>query len=50
MSGANRHEITGKWRKLHNTELLALYSSPDIIKNLESKRLKWAGHVARIDL
>ncbi|KAJ4441889.1 hypothetical protein ANN_11749 [Periplaneta americana] len=42
------HEGTGEWRKLHNTELHALYSSPDIIRNIKSKRLRWAGHVARM--
>ncbi|KAJ4441290.1 hypothetical protein ANN_11144 [Periplaneta americana] len=35
-----------EWRKLHNTELHALYSSPDIIRNIKSRRLRWAGHVA----
>ena len=35
-------------RKLHNTELHALYSSPNIIRNLKSRRLEWAGHVAHI--
>ncbi|KAJ4449364.1 hypothetical protein ANN_00762 [Periplaneta americana] len=47
--GAKRDEVTGEWRKLHNTELHALYSSPDIIRNLKSRRLRWAGHVARMD-
>ncbi|KAJ4448842.1 hypothetical protein ANN_00233 [Periplaneta americana] len=46
--GAKRDEVAGEWRKLHNTELHALYSSPDIIRNIKSKRLKWAGHVARM--
>ncbi|KAJ4426538.1 hypothetical protein ANN_27352 [Periplaneta americana] len=46
--GAKRDEVTGKWRKLHNTELHALYSSPDIIRNIKSRRLRWAGHVARM--
>ena len=46
--GDKGDEITGEWRKLHNTELYALYSSPNIIKNLESRRLRWAGHVARV--
>ncbi|KAJ4452127.1 hypothetical protein ANN_03645 [Periplaneta americana] len=44
--GAKRDEVTGEWRKLHNTELHALYSSPDIIRNLKSRRLRWAGHVS----
>ncbi|KAJ4448759.1 hypothetical protein ANN_00150 [Periplaneta americana] len=46
--GAKRDEVTGEWSKLHNTELHALYSSPDIIRNLKSRRLRWAGHVARM--
>ncbi|KAJ4436719.1 hypothetical protein ANN_16851 [Periplaneta americana] len=46
--GAKRDEVTGEWRKLHNTELHALYSSPDIIRNLKSRCLRWAGHVARM--
>ncbi|KAJ4435808.1 hypothetical protein ANN_18427 [Periplaneta americana] len=46
---AKRDEVTGEWRKLHNTELHALYSSPDIIRNIKSRRLRWAGHVARMD-
>ncbi|KAJ4448339.1 hypothetical protein ANN_10354 [Periplaneta americana] len=45
--GAKRDEVTGEWRKLHNTELHALYSSPDIIRNIKSRRLRWAGHVAQ---
>ncbi|KAJ4434112.1 hypothetical protein ANN_16432 [Periplaneta americana] len=47
--GAKRDEVTGEWRKLHNTELHALYPSPDIIRNIKSRRLRWAGHVARMD-
>ena len=47
--GAKRDEIIGKWRKLHNAELHALYSSPNIIRNLLSRRLRWAGHVARME-
>ncbi|KAJ4439190.1 hypothetical protein ANN_07307 [Periplaneta americana] len=46
--GAKRDEVTGEWRKLHNTELHALYSSPDILRNIKSRRLRWAGHVARM--
>ncbi|KAJ4430005.1 hypothetical protein ANN_22213 [Periplaneta americana] len=44
--GAKRDEVTGEWRRLHNAELHALYSSPDIIRNIKSRRLRWAGHVA----
>ena len=43
---AKRDKITGKWRKLRNDELHVLYSSPNIIRNLKSRRLKWIGHVA----
>ncbi|KAJ4425769.1 hypothetical protein ANN_27392 [Periplaneta americana] len=46
--GAERDEITGEWRKLHNAELHALYSLPDIIRNIKSRCLRWAGHVARM--
>ncbi|KAJ4428782.1 hypothetical protein ANN_25775 [Periplaneta americana] len=46
--GAKKDEVTGEWRKLHNTELQALYSSPDIIRNIKSRRLRWAGQVARM--
>ncbi|KAJ4432127.1 hypothetical protein ANN_20743, partial [Periplaneta americana] len=46
--GAKRDEVTGEWRKLHNVELHAFYSSPDIIKNIKSRRLRWTGHVARM--
>ena len=47
--GAKRDEIAREWRKLHNAELHALYSSPNIIRNLNSRRLRWAGHVARME-
>ncbi|KAJ4426377.1 hypothetical protein ANN_27191 [Periplaneta americana] len=43
--GAKWDEVTGEWRKLHNAELHALYSSPDIIRNIKSRRLRWAGLV-----
>ncbi|KAJ4450989.1 hypothetical protein ANN_02424 [Periplaneta americana] len=46
--GAKRDEVTGEWRKLHNTELHALYSSPDIIRNIKSRRSRWAGYVTRM--
>ncbi|KAJ4446304.1 hypothetical protein ANN_12999 [Periplaneta americana] len=45
---AKRDEVTGKWRKLHNAELHSLYFSPDIIRNIISRRLRWAGHVIRM--
>ena len=47
--GAKRDESTGELRKLHNAELHALYSSPNIIRSLKSRRLRWAGHVVRMD-
>jgi hypothetical protein len=46
--GPKRDELTGEWRKLHNEELLNLYSSPDIIRQVKSRRMRWAGHVARM--
>ncbi|KAJ4447933.1 hypothetical protein ANN_09942 [Periplaneta americana] len=46
--GAKRNEVTGEWRKLHNAELHALYSSPDISRKIKSRRLRWVGHVARM--
>jgi hypothetical protein len=41
-------EEDGSWRKLHNDELHSLYSSPDIVRVIKSRRMRWAGHVARI--
>jgi hypothetical protein len=46
--GPKRVEVTGEWRKLHNGELHNLYSTPDIIRQIKSRRMRWAGHVARI--
>jgi hypothetical protein len=46
--GPKRDEVTGEWRKLHNVELHNLYSSPDIIRQVKSRRMRWAGHVARM--
>jgi hypothetical protein len=43
-----RDEVTGEWRKLHNEELHNLYSSPDIIRQIKSRHMRWAGHVARM--
>jgi hypothetical protein len=43
-----RDEVTGEWRKLHSEELHNLYSSPDIIRQIKSRRMLWVGHVARI--
>ena len=47
--GAKKDEITGEWRKLHNAELHLLYSSPNIIRSLKSRQLRWAGHVVRME-
>jgi hypothetical protein len=40
--------VTGEWRKLHNEELRDLYSSPSIIRIIKSRRMRWAGHIARM--
>jgi hypothetical protein len=46
--GPKRDEVTGDWRKLQYEELHNLYSSPNIIRIIKSRRMRWAGHVARI--
>jgi hypothetical protein len=46
--GQKTDEMTGGWRKLHNEELYNLYSSPNIIRMIKSKKMIWAGHVARM--
>jgi hypothetical protein len=46
--GPKGEEVTGKWEKLHSGELHILYSSPDIIRQIKSRRMGWAGHVARM--
>jgi hypothetical protein len=46
--GPKRDEVTGEWRKLHNEELHDLYSSPNIIRIIKSRRMRWAGHLARM--
>jgi hypothetical protein len=43
-----KREEDGSWRKLHNDELHSLYSSPNIVRVIKSRRMKWAGHVARM--
>jgi len=46
--GPKRDEVTGEWRKLHNEELHDLYSLPNIVRVVKSRRIRWAGHVARM--
>jgi hypothetical protein len=46
--GPKRDEVTGEWRKLHNEELNDLYSLPNIVRVVKSRRMRWAGHVARM--
>jgi hypothetical protein len=46
--GPKRNEVTGKWKKLHSEELHTLYLSPNIIKQIKSRRMRWVGHVAHM--
>jgi hypothetical protein len=46
--GPKGDEVTGQWRKLHIEELHDLYSSPSIIRIMKSRKMRWAGHVARM--
>jgi len=48
ISGPKRDEVTGEWRKLHNEELNDLYCSPNIVRVIKSRRMRWAEHVARM--
>jgi len=46
--GLRRDEVTGEWRRLHNEELNDLYCSPNIMQVIKSRRMRWAGYVARM--
>jgi len=46
--GPRRDEVMGEWRRLHNGELNDLYSSPNIVRVIKSRRMKWAGHLAHV--
>ena len=46
--GPRRDEVIGEWRTLHNEELNDLYSSPNIVRAIKWRRMRWAGHVARM--
>jgi len=47
--GSKRDEVTGEWRKLHYEELNDLYYLPNIVRVIKSRRMRWAGHVARME-
>jgi hypothetical protein len=44
--GPKRDKLTGEWRRLHSEELNDLYSSPNVVRMVKSRRMRWAGHVA----
>jgi len=46
--GTKKDEVTREWRKLHNEELNDMYTSPNIVRVIKSRRMRWAGHVARM--
>ena len=47
--GPRAYEVTGEWKKFHNEDLNDLYSSPNIVRVIKSRKMRWAGHVARMD-
>ena len=47
--GPKRYGVTGEWRKLHNEELNDLYSSPNIVRLIKSRRMRWAGHMTSME-
>ena len=47
--GPRRDGVMGEWRRLHNEDLNDLYCSPNIVRVIKSRRMRWAGHVARMD-
>jgi len=46
--GHKRDEVPGEWRKIHNEKLNDLYSSPNSVRAIKSRRIRWAGHIARM--
>jgi hypothetical protein len=46
--GPRRDEVTGEWRRLYNEEINVLYCSPNIVRVIKSRRMRWTGHVARM--
>ena len=48
--GSKRDGVTGEWRKSHNEELNDLYCSPNIVRVIKWRRMRWAGHVARVEV
>jgi hypothetical protein len=47
--GPKREDVTGEWRKLHNEELHILYYSPNFIRRIKSRRMRWAGNVVHME-